>query len=421
MISDRMKRLIGSRFGPVLKYTISGGFFWDPSQEKFVELKPPWLFAWQTTFYVGFPVLGVLILWIYTQTRSGISEELVSESDELLSSSKRTLTIIICALMWLVLSVSMSVGSLFIQFNGEMARILNQIYLLDTTMQQVLLQNRVFRPSPAITNFIKFFEILAMIISIFPLVLPVFFVVMFFHPVEPVHRIVEDFLELDVRFSIDVVPVLLAYAWGAFDISSIMCCFIIMIFLFVFVTTTWFMVATPDAVTPPVFVNGKRFFESAELGKISEDELVWVYRSLQILSASINEVIAKKRMSYHALVALMVGVLSTYSIIRYYDFFLGEDVMGLSLGILMTFAFLLAPIIFYLECGFLDGMENLWMSYKDNLNSTTTRNSAIYKAARSFREVKFKSTHPFFNMNKSTFLDWTNQLIDLVVNLLVSI
>ncbi len=117
----------------------------------------------------------------------------------------------------------------------------------------------------------------------------------------------------------------------------------------------------------------------------------------------------------------MVFVVASFSLIKNGDsLFLGESLMAFSLTLILAVSAFIAIFIFYIECWVIDDLESKWKNYKDNLLKSVGRKTGIYKVALSFRPVILKTTYPFCNVNRSTFLEFVNEGVDILVNLLVS-
>lgn len=66
-----------------------------------------------------------------------------------------------------------------------------------------------------------------------------------------------------------------------------------------------------------VYKNGKQYFRTDRLGDISDSELVWMCRSIQICSKVGNKWIAKVRVASHLIGAVMLGVMGAFCLIKY--------------------------------------------------------------------------------------------------------
>ncbi len=79
--------------------------------------------------------------------------------------------------------------------------------------------------------------------------------------------------------------------------------------------------------------------------------------------------------------------------------------MGFSLAGVLEVGIVVAPHIFYLECLIVDELETTWKKYKNSILISKSRGTSVYKAAVSFRVITVLITYPFFDVNKSTFLE----------------
>lgn len=72
-----------------------------------------------------------------------------------------------------------------------------------------------------------------------------------------------------------------------------------------------------------------------------------------------------------------------------------------------------------MECSLMDRLENNWKKFKSKLLHSTLPRSALHKTAKSFRPVTLLCGGVYYNVNNSTFAEWCDHGIGLLVNLLV--
>ncbi len=162
-------------------------------------------------------------------------------------------------------------------------------------------------------------------------------------------------------------------------------------------------------------------FKTKRLENLSENTLVRIYRSLQLLIGLCNVVVATVRFASHIAAMIFIVVVACFVVIKRGGLMLQNcSTMSYSLGALLAMAIFLPTLICFLECYFVDRLDCAWKTYRKNILNVTSRNTAIHKTAQSFSGIIVKSIYPFCNVNRSTFPEWLSVVVDILVNLLVS-
>lgn len=156
------------------------------------------------------------------------------------------------------------------------------------------------------------------------------------------------------------------------------------------------------------------------LGMISEESIIKIYRSLQYLLQGSNLVYGSSKAVYHSTGALVSFVVAVFTLIRYNHLLFVKSAMALPLLGIIAGSMFLPVLLMYAECIFADLFDSLWKSYRKKILNITRRNTRLHKAARSFTALTLKSGGQYYNVNRSTFMDWCNNDINQLVNLLVS-
>lgn len=412
MLSKSIRDDISIRLGLFVKYTVSGGFYWDSNQLRFIPLKTYIHWTWWNTYYIGhlFQILLLANLIYQTSTNHDIPEDLhdlTTQSENLVG--KNYLLAFTTVLIWVLVYIILAMNSLCRQYRDELMETFNQAFILDSQMQ------KLFKISGNNSEQ-KHVEMLVKFICWFPPCLAPAFCMSLFHPQDPIHDLLENLLEIEISgkspFTWVVVGVECLFA---FELVGIAEQTILVVFLTVYTSRYWLEAATPTHSKLNTFLRTSR------LGNLSEDTAVWIYRSFQVLTGLCNVIVATVRFATHSASMIVILNVACFALIKRGGLlFQDGSPMSYSLAGILGTAIFLPVFIFYLECYFVDRLDCAWKQYRKNILSITLQKSAIYKTALSFSGVTVKSTYPFCNVNRSTFPEWLSAAVDMLVNLLVS-
>lgn len=413
MLTDSIKRDVTLRLHKIfVKYTVMAGYYYDSHFKKFVSLETYHNWSWLASYYVGQMFQASLALYIYFINEfNDIPDDAMTTSMET-ENINRSFVALTGFIIWVVVTQLLSLGSVAIQYRSEMIESMNQIWIFDEKLK-LRLHNVQFQNIKSTGSLLK-------IICWISLLFPTLFLSTFFHPGNPLKGLFETIFEVSI---IPDSPLSWAFAivqtYGVFLFTGPVVCFLNIGLLTIHQCQQWLEAATPiDSV--PIRVQGQFFIQTRHLGILSLDTLVWLYKSTQLLMGVANLAFGKIRLSYHALVTVVLFVLSTFILMRYHDFlFMDGSLTGYSGVALLMLTVLLAILTFFAECFLLDRLEKVCLEFKCKLIEVTKGNHRVIKENRALIPFTLKATYPFCVVNKSTFLEWCNVCVNNLVTLLV--
>lgn len=415
MISANAIKSLRQRLGPLIKLTCSGPFYWDRSANKFVILQSYRLIQWRFTYYLGHAFELIFFLFmIYTL----IATDIPDTADQVLGEAFEKDIFLIglgfseCFATGFISCIS----SVCLQYQQEMATTLNLLLQLCASQTEKFQIQENKHPK------IKSTEKLVIFITDISLIFPFAFALTFFLPMDPIRNMFESILELELNTSSPLAWAIFgAEIWGVLCYSGIATSLIFIVVVLVHVCKMWLDVFTPVANQQPVYRNGKQYFKTETLGKVSELEMVWMYRTMQICSRMGNEWIANLRIASHLYGVITIGVVAAFALFKTVPNLLMEgSYKEARVLMLMVLAVLVPVIISYVECHLLDELDSKWQSMKEGMLKGSRRNKSAYKAARSFGEVRIHVAHPFCVINNSTFMELSSVAVNRFVDLLLT-
>lgn len=420
MLTSRMKRDIAFRLGPLVKYTVSGPFCWNNQLDKFVRVPVYFYWSWYASYYAAqcFQLLFLLYLYTYTYFED-IPEELLTTKNSDFSEQERfkTVTILAGLIFWFIITTCLAVNSILLGYGGdEFSSLLNQEFSVDLKLKGCIsdCQNVILPWSDKCLKFETFVKF----VCYAPLLIPLIFFVSFFHASDPVRNLFKHVFEIDLSpTSFSMWFAVSLEFWGILALAGNLISIIIVALVSAVICRHWFGESMPTGHAK--YFGGKMYFQTANFGSMSENSLILIYRTLFLITKRVNLGLATVNFAYHTFGMLSTSVLSCYALISYHNVILDGTLMGVSMFCIFLITFYLTVFIFFMECYLVDLMESNWKEFKSKLIFSTVRTKCVYKSALSFQQVALKTTYPFCNVNKSTFLDFCDALVNNLVNLLV--
>lgn len=414
MISAGAKRQICLRLGPFVNYTASWGFFWNKKTNKF-ELSTSYSFiTWRASYYSGHAIqitiltsLLYMLFWAPTDIPDDVPKP---------RNQKHSKTLLVCMgfILWFLHTTVQSIGSLGVQYREEMAESINQAFKLDSQLtKQFGNQNSVDRA--------KTLEKLVTFANMMSLLGPLALVCSFFQPADPFRNFMENLLEADFTNSSPMTWILICNeAYAVLCCSTNVISWLLTILAVIYTSEEWLDCATPIPNLNGIW-NCKQKLETNKLGTLSEQEVISIYRQLQLLTNLLNCCVAKVRVAYHHVSVLLLAVIATYALVNCNGAMADDgSVSSFVMFVVLVSVVVLVFFLVYCECLFFDRLEGCWQTFQGNLLVCCRRKSFCYKTAISFRPVTLRTAYPYFNVNISTFSDWCDSYINKVVDFLLT-
>ncbi len=412
-MDSKLQQHIRRRFCPLVKYTFSNGQYWDG--QRFVSLRTYYQYIWCSSYYVGqgFQVLLAGYLTYLSFGEIDIPEITVDNESLNFIGSYDKFIISIGIVIWLIMTCILCLGSLTVEYQDEITETINQAFRLDSGFKRLSPSARL-RSSNNLEKLVPW-------ICWIPLTIPFLFGFAFFHPSNPIRSMIGNALEIELTFSNPLSWLLLfCQTWGVTCLVGVVMGVVLPFLIVVIISQNWLLDASFEVSSIKIIHKQETHIETKQLGTISVDEIILIYRSLQMLTGLCNIICKTITFAYHSAGAWMIFVFSSYTLIKKGPALLsGGSIMSISLAAIIAIALFLCVFIFFIECSVIDELETRWKNYKSNILTSMSRKTRLYKSALSFRTVTVMTTYPFCNVNRSTFLDWMDAGINNIVSLLL--
>lgn len=411
-----MKRSICFRLGALIKYSFSGGLYWDQHSNKFVLTHSFYYYNW---IFSRFPAQIFQITFITYLLQPFWNSNDIPEANgkEVGEEGTLFLQISVGLIFWLATTCILSFSSLYIDYREELAELLNQIMALDFHIQKIL-ENK----QADLNGIAKSFEILIQFVNSVSLGFPLVICFMSLSSIDPVRSMFEDILEIDFRSNL-VYNLLLTIieVCGAFIFSGNITVWILILIVLIYMLLSWLDALIPIAELHSSHLSGQLQFRTRKLGTLTDIKTIQIYRSLQILVGIFNCCTSKVRFAYHGVALLLAAVISALALVHESKLIFADGSLKIyCLAAVLAIIHIIAVFTFYCECCFLEGLDSRWKLFKRNI-AYSYRKECAYKVVVSFRPITIGVMQPFCKVNLSTFPEWCRMVIDRLIDLLLTL
>ncbi|CAL8130777.1 unnamed protein product [Orchesella dallaii] len=410
MMFSRIKRIVSLRLH-IFKYCYCCPFYWDYSKDKLVLSGPKIFFGWGVLLYGSTFLIPLVLTMLYGHLNSNqLPEEGNCELCENENGNQRL--VLVFGTLVSLLGAGILLVALVIQEEREYFRNIyhatwNLISRLEERFGGQLERN------PEIQKSLNQYEYICTYACLSSTILTFVFPLTIFHPADPFHRIIEDVFGITVSSFPKITFLLgLAYGWVVFIVENTAIFAIISFLLPNFSSSIWI-----NAFMPQNVLNDNHYYATLKLGAASHHQIIFVYRSHQLLWTHYNALIAKLRISLHFAMLHVLVVALTFIVIRYMGEFLRDG--EYFFAFLIVSGLLSSIVTAKLECKLIGKLVKDSVNMKEKLLKLSGRGGFVYKTARSFLPHRALSTYPFFVVTNETFLEFLDICVDHVVNLLL--
>lgn len=261
------------------------------------------------------------------------------------------------------------------------------------------------------------YEYSAILFNFFSIFLPFGLLHITFHPLEPTHRLISDWLEIDFSPSLILLPWIILFMVGIMGAANILIVMGYTALCYCVITTTVLKDLTPRRI--PTGVNHRLRFslETSFYGILEDFEILQMYRELRLYNLLLNDILATFWFSIH-----QVGCLTTFTVLLYFGVKFNHVVLGYGLvGILVVGGSFFAPIavVWYQSDMFGELAETSDQFKVEGRNVIPTRKSLYTKFVRSCQTFYVEEAYPFYKIGRNTFLLFCAQGLDHAISLLL--
>ncbi|CAL8146205.1 unnamed protein product [Orchesella dallaii] len=362
----------------------------------------------------GFYIVLIYIVDIYLKL---VNKEIAEEGEDTTNQADlRYLATLIIEIGEIMLTLCIVfLGFLSVAKSDDLLFSFNQIYVCSNSCYDNMVKDKRISLDAGHKNSRNILEFLVTYLLIVSIILPFGLAATIFHPIEPTHQILEYWFEIKVTFDWKFFPffifngILLVTAAGT---TSLLCAHI----------TCYFTLATTcleDLKPVSIFQrNGTRrsILNTKFFGKMEDVEIVKIYRAQQLLNILLNDFYKSLLVSYHHVAVMATAVVLICFAVRFNDIMLG----GGTVACVVVLASAISPFaLMYAQTSMCGRLVDISNELKHMSSKIGERRLLIAKFAKSADTFYIQVAHPFYSVDRETFIQFFDQVVDNVITLLL--
>lgn len=251
------------------------------------------------------------------------------------------------------------------------------------------------------------------------LLLPFGIVSIITHPMEPIHQFIEELLEEKLTFNSTLFRVMfLPSSLVALNFGNVVA-------LQTFAIAMYYMIQTVcmDALQikrlhcRSVGLDvGRSYLVTQGFWVLKDDEAIFLYRTQQVLNELLNSFFKSVLISFHHVGCLATVVVLIVFVVRYNDILRNEGVFAY----ILVFVSMMAPMfLLYAQSRMCGDVAASSIRIRESVAKIMPRRFLMRKFCVSCRTFYIKVSHPFYHVQKDSFLVFVDQALGYVVQLLL--
>ena len=236
------------------------------------------------------------------------------------------------------------------------------------------------------------------------------------HPMEPTHVLIFEWFEFHFAPELNFLPWMILFFQTVFGVGSTITLMMISI-AFCWILPT----IVVDTLSPADELNAGRYRARCDLvtknmGNMKDSKIIDLYRAQQIINVLLNEFYTSYLISFHH-AGILAAVTSLIFFAIAYNNVLSE--VGLFAYILVLGLVVAASAIVFFECSFCGDLVDITDGFRNAGKKIVGRWTMYGKFCNSCRVFYMQLAWPFFHLNKETFFEWCDQVLNYVVTFLI--
>lgn len=412
MLTPLMKKCIICQTNFKTYVTLSHIIRWDKNSQRFRVESNPYLY-WQSIFdyHALYPYAVLLLLhavWKYTtvQETGGFTKpDLI-----------RWLLCLSTALAVILVNLMFSRMKLF---RHEAACLFNEMFDFNNVIMEILERKGLQLPADTLRK-MRRNEMVYLLIAIICVIFPLGFTACFCSKEEATHILVSDWFEVEISLKWSHLPFLAFLLRGVTNAASILYMIFGLGYTYIVLITGTSDILKPKQAAVMQLDEFKSLslytLETYGLGNLKDYEIVRLYRKQRIIATLINQIFASLRISFQHIVLLMVALTICYFFVRGFSVILRLDFLAL---VVLTTGFITSMVAEYIQAEKIGELVQSTERHVKKCRVATRRTTWFWKTARSWPpRLTFQVAYPFFVMDKHSFPQFCEQVIDFLITLL---
>ncbi len=248
--------------------------------------------------------------------------------------------------------------------------------------------------------------------------LPFLLLVIFFHPLEPVHNIIFEWFEFDLNIhNIRLIHLTLLPFWflSIHAAGNTVIVYGILVTCYYLISTSALADMTPTEIARKK--GSRRYvFQTQYYGELEDDEIIIKYRTQQLFNIWVNKIMASICVSLQHVACLAVCSIMAYFAIKFPHVLAESGIVGY---MIVVVCFLAGISVQFLEAYMLGNLADISDNFITQIDTKMERGALIKKFVKSCRTFYVEEAYPFFRVDKGTFLEFYAKVVDQTITLLL--
>ncbi|CAL8070987.1 unnamed protein product [Orchesella dallaii] len=311
------------------------------------------------------------------------------------------------------------------QYREHFVFLFNQLFRYSKKIEDLLTEKNIQLHDSHVRT-IRTAEFVMLFTSVVSFFIPFGFGAAFCNNMEPTHVFVKELFEVDVQMSLQHFPFILLIILMVFC-SANAACLIVMIGICNFTLAHICIKSlTPISVKQKVTRGQKdgqqpKFvieyvMTTENFGDMDDSTMLDMYRIQQLFNKILNELYGSIVIAFNHIICMIVFVFLTFTTIRYSDDVFNTGIIVVVAAFSAIIAALIAEWYEAVVSGYLYDVSN---DFVGKVRRITSSKSGAHKRVASCPCLAFDIAHPFFMVDKHTFLQFVHQGLDFLTTLLL--
>ncbi|CAL8087509.1 unnamed protein product [Orchesella dallaii] len=409
MISEKAVKVFRLRV-QLMEFSVGTLFAWDNSTGQLIRANNYLIFNIIAGIYFGAWWLAGLAIQLYLI--------ITSESDDEGGKSKLDLKefgcnailigeILLCSCVMFLFMVSL-------RHLDDFIYLMNQLLAYNNAVLEMIKSKNIELDGPHRQK-MKQLEILMYAIFFVSTVTPFGLAATVFHPMEPTHRLVQDWFEVDIKPEGIFIIVYIVGCASMMSCASIVAALSINIVFYYVIATTCLEDLTPEAADERI--GAKRYNMVTQFYGVMEDnEIGTAYRAQQLFNVLMNNFYSSVLVSFHH-----VALLAVFSIMLYFDIKFQEMIWdGGLIAEMIVLSIVVTPLwLMKIQSSICGKLVDISDTFQDRGRKLLQRKVFLARFADSCSTFYIQVAYPFYAVQKETFADFCSQAVDYTITLLL--
>ncbi len=261
---------------------------------------------------------------------------------------------------------------------------------------------------------LRFGELLIIFANFLSFAVPFGLLVCVFHPLEPTHALIKDWLEIDFEPSLTNLPLIIMIWCMLYTCTNMTVVLLYVAAVYIQTTKVVLNDLTPENMTKRQ--AGRLYLETKFFGELEDFQVVTMYRSIRLFNVLMNDIMATSLMAFHHVACLTTFSALIFLVVKCNDVLLEG---GFKAIFIIGCVILTPTVIILAESSMFAELANLSDGFIEEGKKLTGRKTMFRKFVASCQTFYVDEAYPFYKIGTDTFLAFLSEGLDKSITLLL--